>query len=114
MRVFIDDTYFIEYWSNNIVVKRQRERQEIPEHLKAHIKKKEGAETSPYVEELVGYYSNLEDALFYGFLNEKVSVSAASTVRSLQHELTKAKEDIIKLLDSKQGKKLKRYPPRKI
>lgn len=112
MQVFLDDTYFLEYIASNIVLKKRRERQEVPAHLQNHVKQKEGAEKNPFVDEVVGYYANLESVLFYGYLNERLSASGVTSLKMLQQQLNAIKADITKVVEDN-GKKLKRYPKAK-
>ena len=111
MRVMIDDTYLIEYWNNNIVVKKQRARQEIPVHLQKHIKGSSKAEENPFVEEVVGYYANLESALMYGFFSAKLNSSGTTTIVELKELIERTRKDILAFLEN--NKALKRYPKTK-
>ena len=100
LKIFIDDTYFISYEAMNIVVKTRREKGEIPEQFKKHIKKKENpTEDDKYKEEVIGYYSNLPDALEFGFSRNKLNESGAQNIAELKAIVSTVRNDIAHLFD---------------
>ena len=100
LKIYIDDSYFIVYETMNIVLKQRKEKQDIPEHFKGKIKKKEIiTEDDKYKEITLGYYSNLPDALEFGFSRIKLNESGAQNIAELKAVVSGIRKDIATLFD---------------
>lgn len=100
LKIYIDDTYFISYEAMNIVLKQRKEKQDVPEHFKGKVKKKEIiTEDDKYKEITLGYYSNLPDALEFGFSRNKLNESGAQNIAELKAIVSTVRKDIAHLFD---------------